>query len=113
MAERLAEPIRDVSRYHIEPEAAHTILAQACVSVILGLDDQVDWDNIKGFPLARYVAEFWPRHAQFGSVSARITGWMECLFDEDKPHFTTWLWIYHGFDTERPGKHKTAPLIAP
>jgi hypothetical protein len=19
---------------------------------------------------------------------------MECLFDEDKPHFATWLWIY-------------------
>jgi len=28
-ADRLAEPMRDVSRYHIELETAHTILAQA------------------------------------------------------------------------------------
>ena len=28
---RLAEPIRDVSHYHIELEAAYTILAQACI----------------------------------------------------------------------------------
>ena len=71
-AERLAEPMRDVSRYHIELEAAHTILAQACLGILLGLDDQVDWDSIEGFPLARYAAENWPKHAQFGSVSARI-----------------------------------------
>ena len=32
-ADRLAEPIRDVSRYHIRLEAAHTILAQACLGV--------------------------------------------------------------------------------
>jgi ankyrin repeat protein len=93
-ADRLAEPMRDVSRYHIELEAAHTILAQACIAVILRLDDHVDRDNIKDFPLAPYAAEYWPRHAKFGSVSARIKDEMEYLFDEDKPHFATWLWIY-------------------
>ena len=34
-ANRLAEPIRDVSRYHIRLEAAHTILARACLGVLL------------------------------------------------------------------------------
>jgi hypothetical protein len=34
-ASRLADPIRDVSRYYIRHEAAHTILAQACLGVIL------------------------------------------------------------------------------
>jgi hypothetical protein len=92
---RLAESMPDVSRYHIELEAAHTILAQACIGVLLRLDDHVDQDNIKDFPLAPYAAEFWPRHAKFGSVSARIKDGMECLFDEDKPHFATWLWIYN------------------
>jgi hypothetical protein len=113
-ADRLAEPIRDVSRYHIELEAAHTILAQACIGVLLRLDDHVDRDNIKDFPLAPYAAEYWPRHAKFGSVSARIKDGMECLFDEDKPHFATWLWIDDGYGTRmftmRPVKPEGVPL---
>ena len=109
-ADRLAEPIRVVSRYHIELEAAHTILAQACVGVLLRLDDHVDRDNIEDFPLAPYAAEYWPRHAKFGSVSARIKDGMECLFDEDKAHFATWLWIYRGTSTMRPEKPGTVPL---
>jgi Ankyrin repeats (many copies)/Ankyrin repeats (3 copies) len=109
-ADRLAEPMRDVSRYHIELEVAHTILAQACIGVLLRLDDHVDRDNIKDFPLARYAAEHWPRHAKFGSVSARIKDGMECLFDEDKPHFATWLWVDGGMSTMRPKKPEAVPL---
>jgi len=114
-ADRLAEPIRDVSRYHIELEAAHTILAQACIGVLLRLDDHIDRDNIKDFPLARYAAEYWARHAKFGSLSARITDGMGCLFDEDKPHFATWLWIYDEerldrMFTMRPEKPGAVPL---
>jgi ankyrin repeat protein len=114
-ADRLAEPMRDVSRYHIGLEAAHTIFAQACLGVLLRLDDHVDRDRIKDFPLAQYAAEYWPRHAQFGSVSARIKDGMECLFDEDKPHFATWLWIYDEeqgtrMSTMRPEKPGTVPL---
>jgi hypothetical protein len=114
-ADRLAEPIRDVSRYHIEPEAAHTILAQACLGVLLRLGDHLDRDNIKDFPLAPYAAEYWPKHAKFGSVSARIKDGMECLFDEDKPHFATWLWIDNErrgsrMFTTRPEKPRAVPL---
>ena len=113
--DRLAKPIRDVSRYHIELEAAHTILAQACIGVLLRLDDHVDRDNIKDFPLAPYAAEYWPKHARFGCVSARIKDGMECLFDEDKPHFATWLWIYNeknrrSMTTIRPEKPGAVPL---
>jgi hypothetical protein len=110
-ADRLAEPIRDVSRYHIELEAAHTILAQACIGVLLRLDDHVDRDSIKDFPLARYAAAYWDRHAKFGSVSARMKDGMECLFDEDKPHFATWLWIYNNTSTMRPEKPESVPLF--
>jgi ankyrin repeat protein len=114
-ADRLAAPMRDVSRYHIELEAAHTILAQACIGVLLRLDDHVDRDNIKDFPLAPYAAECWARHARFGSVSTRIRDGMECLFDEDKPHFATWLWIYdekkaRRVFTMRPKKPGAVPL---
>ena len=116
-ANRLAEPIRDVSRYHIQLEAAHTIFAQACLGVLLQLDDRVDRDSIKGFPLARYAAQYWPAHARVENVPSRIKEGMECLFDADKPHFTTWLWIYNedhmwdGFmSTICPKKPEGVPL---
>ena len=109
-ANRLAEPMRDVSCYHIELEAAHTILAQTCIGFLLRLDDRVDEDNIKEFPLARYAGEYWDRHGKFGSVSARIKDGMECLFDEDKPHFATWLWISSHLSTMRPEKPQAVPL---
>ena len=118
-ANRLVEPIRDVSRYHIRFEAAHTILAQACLGVLLQLDDHVDLKNIEKFPLARYAAQYWPTHVRFENASSRIKDikdGMECLFDADKHHFATWLWIYNEDDrgrsmlTMRPEKPKAVPL---
>ncbi len=88
-ADRLADPIREITRYHIRLEAAHTILAQACLGALLGLDDSVDRDSIKSFPLALYAAQYWPKHARVGDVSSRIKDGMEYLFDADKPHFAT------------------------
>jgi Ankyrin repeats (3 copies) len=101
-ADRLAEPIRDVSRYHIRLEAAHTVLAQACLGILLRLDDRVDHNSIKSFPLAPYAAQYWPTHAQVENASSRIKEGMECLFDADKPHFATWLWIYNEDRWGRP-----------
>ena len=116
-ANRLAEPIRDVSCYHIRLEAAHTILAQACLGVLLRLDDHIDRDNIEGFPLAQYAVRYWPTHAQIENVSSRVKDGMECLFDADKPHFATWLWIYNKeknhyppMSTMRPKKPDAPPL---
>ena len=115
-ANRLAEPIRDVSRYHIRLEAAHTILAQACLGVLLRLDNHVDRDKMENFPLARYAAEYWPTHARFEKVLSCIKDGMECLFDADKPHFATWLWVYNtdrrgrSLDTMCPKKPEAVPL---
>ena len=109
-ADRLAEPIRDVSCYYIQLEAAHTILAQACLGVLLRLDDSLDRDSIKCFPLAPYAAEYWPTHARVENVSSRIKEGMECLFDANKPHFTTWLWI---FNEDRAKVHRSMPTIRP
>ena len=114
-AERLAEPIRDVSRYHIRLEGAHTILAQACLGVLLRLDDHVDRDSIKSFPLARYAARYWVTHARVENVSDRIKDGMECLFDADKPHFATWIWIHNkeqssSMITMHPEKPEAVPL---
>jgi len=116
-ANRLAEPIRDVTRYHIRLEAAHTILAQACLGVLLQLDDRVDRDNIKDFPLARYAAQYWPTHARFENASSRIMDGMKSLFDADEPHFATWLWIHNEDGSGggikyfmRPKKPEAVPL---
>ena len=115
-ANRLAEPIRDVSRYHIRLEAAHTILARACLGVLLRLDDQVDRDSITNFPLARYAAQYWATHARFENASSRIKNGIESLFDADKPHFATWLWIYNedqdgdSMSTMHPEKPAAVPL---
>ena len=115
-ADRLAEPIRDVTCYHIRQEAAHTVLAQACLGVLLRLDDRVDRENIKNFPLALYAARYWPTHARVKNVSSHIKDGMERLFDGDKPHFATWLWMYNedwlgrSMYTMRPEEPKAVPL---
>jgi len=96
MSSRFAESSGEVSQYHIEPEAAHTILARACLGVLLRLDDRVDRDKMKNFPLAEYAARHWVKHAQFKGVSSsHIKDGIECLFDADKPHLSAWLWIYN------------------
>ena len=95
---RLATSSQDVSRYYIAVEPAHSILAQACVSVLLQLSDHDAEDDVeKNVPLAEYAAEYWVRHAQFGDVALRIKG-MEYLFDPDKPHFAAWCRL-HDIDT--------------
>jgi hypothetical protein len=60
---RLADSSKDVSRYHVDLEAAHTILAQACMAVLLQSDDFVGENSSPGFSLAGYAARHWP-HAR-------------------------------------------------
>ena len=115
MSSRLAELSRDVSRYHILLEPAHTILAQACLGVLLQFDDHIDHDKIKNFPLAEYAAEHWVKHARVENVSSHIEDGMKCLFDADKPHFAAWLWVYNGDNhysmlTTFPEKPDAVPL---
>jgi hypothetical protein len=55
----LATPSRDVSYYHILLEPAHTIMAQACLSILLRSDDSVDQSSVaKASPLGRYAAQY-------------------------------------------------------
>ena len=116
MSSRFAESSRDVSHYHIEPEAAHTILAQACLGVLLRLDDRVDRGKIMNFPLADYASRHWVEHARFKRVSSHIMDGMECLFDTNKSHLSAWLWIYNedrpllSMETWSPEKPDAVPL---
>ncbi|KAF8493423.1 hypothetical protein F5888DRAFT_1908675 [Russula emetica] len=102
---RLATASGEVSNYHIGLKPAHTILAQACLGVLLQIQDNVDRHTRKDHPLARYAAKQWATHAQFGEVSSCLHKAMEYLFDTNKPHFKVWLTLCD-IDTE-PNEGKT------
>ena len=92
---RLAISNSDVSRYHIDLEGAHTILAQACMSVLLQPERCIEENGVgKGSPLAGYAARHWVTHAQFGRVPSFLRKAMEYLFDLDMPYFAAWLQLY-------------------
>ena len=101
-SDRLASSNGDVSHYHIDLEPAHTILALACLSVLLWLPDDHVEDNgpRNNSPLARYAAEHWVTHAQDEKVPC-LRKAMEYLFDADKPYFAAWFKLYD-IDTEPP-----------
>src|SRR5713101_7072392 len=97
---RIAGSCAVISPFHILLEPAHTVLAEACLAVLLRLGEIVDEDNVKDkFPLARYAAEHWVDHARFENVSSHIREGMEQLFAPNKPYFAAWLQV-HDIDTE-------------
>jgi ankyrin repeat protein len=115
-SERLTAAEERLSYYHILPEAAHTILAHASLSVLLQLDDKIDRNTIADFPLAPYAARHWVDHAQFRNVSLHIKEVMKRLFNPAMPHFAAWVWLY---DIDRywtgrmPTMHPTRPEAVP
>src|SRR5580658_1753431 len=89
-SDRLALSSRDISRYHIALEPAHTILAQACLGVLLRLDARVIEHNVDDIPLVGYASRHLFDHAGFEKVTSHIRDAMEYFFDADKPHWTAW-----------------------
>ena len=84
----------EVSRFRIDLEPAHTIMAQACLATLLQLDEHVDNRNAQLYPLVNYAAQHWMDHAQFEKVSSRVCDGMDDLFDSSKPHFAAWLQVH-------------------
>jgi ankyrin repeat protein len=102
MSSRIAGSSADVSSFRILLEPAQTVLAKACLGVLLRLDEHVNKDNVdECFPLARYAAKHWVDHTQLENVSSHIREGMEHLFDLDKPHFAAWLQV-HDIDISPP-----------
>jgi ankyrin repeat protein len=95
---RLATSIGDISGYYIVLESAHTILAQACMGVLLRSDDRVEEGGRNSSPLARYAAKHWVAHAQDEKVLSCLRKGMEDLLDLEKPYFAAWLGL-HDIDT--------------
>ena len=108
---RLATASGEVSSYHIDLEPANMILAQACLGVLLQIQDGVEERTPEDHPFARYASEHWATHAQFGAVSSRLHKGMEYLFDANKPHFNVWLTLCD-IDTE-PKAGATFTFFAP
>jgi len=95
MSDRLATaPMRKLSRYYIDLEPAHETLVRACLSTLLGLDEHIDKEGLKDYPMAFYAAQYWFEHARFGDVSFSIEEMIGQLFDPGKPYFSAWIWIY-------------------
>ena len=90
---RLSSLKTDISRFHIRFEPAHTVIAQACLAVLLQSNCNDRAESVS--PLSRYASLHWVDHAQFGNVSLHLEDGMRRLFDPDKPYFTAWLNSYN------------------
>jgi hypothetical protein len=99
ISDRLSTASENVFRYHIVPDLAHTTLAQASLGVLLQLNDHIDKESIRNFPLSDYAARHWFDHCQFGKMSSNVQDAMKLLFDRERPHFSAWVWI---FDIDDP-----------
>jgi ankyrin repeat protein len=112
---RLAETKDTISRFHVSMTPAHTIVAQACLGVLLHLDEKITEDRLKEFPLAEYAAEHWVDHARFENVSPKVEDGMKRLFDPSKIHLSVWVWIHDPIEprferSEYPEKAGATPL---
>jgi len=105
------------AHFQVLPKAAHTLLARACLGVLLQLDDSIDETKINNLPLALYAAEYWVYHARFEDVLSDIGDGVDRLLDKDKPHFGAWLWVFNietresmNWDTDDPEEPTAVPL---
>ena len=104
---RLAKANDTISRFQISMTAAHTIVAQGCLGVLLHLDENVTRDSLEKFPLAEYAAEHWMGHARTEHVSSNVQEGMKRLFDPNRSHLSVWVWIY---DCEEPMHIRFKPI---
>jgi ankyrin repeat protein len=85
--------VGNICQYHIPLEPAHTILARACLTVLLQIGEKVCEQRHEALPLASYAARNWVMHAEFEDVASQIQiqNSMECLFSPEEPHFRAWI----------------------
>ena len=108
-SDRLVTSKVEPSRYHhILLEPAHTIMAQACLGVLLRLDYDINEERIANFPLADYAAKHFGEHIKFENVLSPTREGVNHLLDEDKPHLAAWLWMRYGHG--HPQRPKSVPL---
>jgi ankyrin repeat protein len=93
-------------RFHVSMTLAHTLVSQACLGILLHIDENITSDSLQHYPLAAYAAEHWVFHTRFENVFRNVEDGIKLLFHPKKPHFAIWLWLYDlevlGDRTERP-----------
>ena len=109
---RLAKTKDTLSRFHISLTPAHTVVAQACLGVLIHLDENITKNRLKQFPLAEYAAEHWVNHARFENVWLTVQDGIKRLFDPSKSHLSTWVWIYDPEEYWRRSKRSERPAAA-
>ena len=96
-SDRLATSTVDTLQYyHVSLEAAHTAVAQVCLSALLRLDNDMDIETIWGYPLTYYASRHFGDHVEFENVLSNVSDGVNDLLDPDKPHFYTWVWLQIG-----------------
>ena len=100
-SDRLASCTEEVSQFYIPIEPSHAILAQACLGVLLCLDDHINEDSVNIIPLYQYATKYWVAHALVGSVELQIKDTLDYLFDMDNPHFSALARLVHRYDLLR------------
>ena len=85
---RLAQATDDIlRRHHVSMTPAHILVAQACLGILLHLDeDVVTSDGLEKWPLAYYAARHWIFHVRFQDVSRNVVDGMKRLFDPRKTY---------------------------
>ena len=107
---------RHLRDYYVSPELAHTVLARACIAVLLRFDEKVDRKRVATFPLAKYASEHWLDHARFENVQSRIQGALQKLFNPKSPFLRACIWMHdveleHTNNPEGHSALKQPPLL--
>jgi len=74
----LTEARDPIPCYYVSMALAHTLVAQACLGILLHLDENITNSSLKDFYLAKYAAEHWVDHGRFEMVSAKVEDGMKC-----------------------------------
>ena len=117
-SDRLQTPdIGHLCDYYIPIEPAHTLLARACVAVLLQLDERVDRERVATFPLAKYAFSHWLDHTKFETVQSHIQDALELLFDPKRPHLRACIWAHnvevkYSYNSDHSAAEKPPPLKA-
>ncbi|KAH9167691.1 hypothetical protein EDB89DRAFT_2232237 [Lactarius sanguifluus] len=96
-SDRLSNLATDVSRFHVRLELAHTVIAQACLAILLQsvCNNRATNSSPPSSPLSHYAAQHWVVHAQFKDVSLIVEDGMRRLFDPTKPYFAAWVKLFN------------------
>jgi len=115
---RLTEKCDPISsRFHVSVAAAHTLVAQACLGLLLHFDDDITAGSLQTFPLAEYAARHWVGHGQYADALSNLRDGIKLLFDPSRPHLAVWVWIYalegswsQTWWVEKPPRPRETPL---